>query len=154
MAVDDEDLLETVVGDALGDVNAEGDEGFRFDMDGAGKVDVVQIQSVGDRGQHEDPVCGPAADLQTDRFAQEQIDIEREMLAVLFVRTGGQDDKLLGRNRVVHLGPGETVVAVLGLGVRRHFSSSVGLWGYSPRSLASSVCRFFMDNLFISLYVP
>ena len=41
VAVDDQDLLEAVVGDALRDVEAEGDERLRLDVDGAGEVDVV-----------------------------------------------------------------------------------------------------------------
>src|SRR5207248_704543 len=82
VAVDDQDLLEAVVGDALGNVQAEGDERFRFDVDRAGKVDVVQVEPVGDGGQHEHPVGGPAADLQADRLAQEQIDVQRQVPAV------------------------------------------------------------------------
>ena len=117
MAVDHQDLLESVIGDALGDVQAESDERLRLDVDGAGEVDVVQVQPVGDRRQHQHLVGGPAADFQTDRFAQEHIDIQRQMLAVLLGRGRGQNDQFLRGDGVVHLGPGKTVVAVLGLQV-------------------------------------
>ena len=49
MTVDKEDLLEAVVGDALRDIAAEGDEGFGFDVDGAGEIDVVEVETIGER---------------------------------------------------------------------------------------------------------
>ena len=61
VAVDDEDLLEAVVGDALGDVQAEGDEDLRLDVDRAGEVDVVQVEPVGDRRQDQDAARARAA---------------------------------------------------------------------------------------------
>src|SRR5208337_1787141 len=107
-------LLKAMVGDALGDVQAEGDEGFGLDVDGPRKVDVVQVQAIGNGRQHQHLVRSAPADFQADRFAQEQIDIQWQVLAVLFGRSCGQDDQLLGRNGVVHLDPGQAVVTVLG----------------------------------------
>ena len=43
VAVDQQDLLEAVVGDALGDIEAEGDEDLRLDVHGAGEVDVMLV---------------------------------------------------------------------------------------------------------------
>ena len=125
MAIDDEDFLKTVVSDTLGDVQAEGDKDVRFNVDGAGEVDMVPVQPIGDWRKHEHLVSGAASDFQADRFAQEQIDVQRQVFAMLFGRCRGQDDQLLGGDRFVHLGPGQTVVAVLASRVRRHAISPV-----------------------------
>jgi hypothetical protein len=132
VAVDDQDFLEPVVGDALGDVQTEGDEGVRLNVDGAGEVDVVHVQAVGNRRQHQDPVGSAPAHLETNGLAQEQIDIQRQVPTVLFRRAGGQDDQLLGGDGVVHFGPGETVVAILQRSAHDH-----PFYGFASRRLSA-----------------
>ena len=114
MAVDDQDLREAVIGHALGDVQAEGDEHVGLDVDRPREVDVVQVQAVGDRRQHQHLVRRPPADLEADRLAEEHVDVDRQVVAVLLGRAGRQDDQLLRGDRVVHLGPGQAIVAILG----------------------------------------
>ena len=83
MPVDEQDLLETVVGDAFGDVQAEGDEHFGFDVDRTGKVYVVQVEPVGDRRQDEYAVGDPPPQFMADRFDEERVRVQRKMLAML-----------------------------------------------------------------------
>ena len=116
-----------MVGNALGHIEAEGDEHLGLDMDGAGEVDVVLIQPVRDRGQDQDTALCPPARLQTDRLGEEQVDVDRQMPAMLLGRSGWQNHDRLPGDGVVHLGPGQPVVAIFpGLVVfgsaRRHLS--------------------------------
>ena len=108
-----------MVGDALCDVEAEGDEHLRLDVYGAGEVDVVPVQAVGYRRQHQHLVGGTAADLQTDGLGQQDVGVQGQMSAVLLGRSRGQDDEFLHGNGLVHLLPGEAVVAVLFAGGHR-----------------------------------
>ena len=77
-----------------------------------GSTWMVHVEPVGDAGQAEHLVGGPAAELLTHRLDQEEVRVEREMGPVLLGRAGGEEDDLPELDRVVHLGPGELVVLV------------------------------------------
>ena len=68
--VDQENLLKSMVGNAFRDVEAEGDEDVRFDVNCAGKVDMVEVQTVGDCWQNKDGL-GRAASRQIDSQRKE-----------------------------------------------------------------------------------
>ena len=89
MPVDDENLIKAVVGDRLGDVEAKGDEDLGFDMDRPGKIDVVPVEPVGHRRQHQHPVWRPTADFEAHLLAQENVDVERQTSAMLLGGTRG-----------------------------------------------------------------
>src|SRR5262249_48656792 len=81
--VDQQNLREAVVGDALGDVQAKSDESFRLDVDRARKVDVVQVQPISNGRQHQDPIRGPPPNLQADRLAKENVNVQWQVPAML-----------------------------------------------------------------------
>ena len=68
MAVDDQDFLETVVGDALSDVQAESDEYLGLDVDRPGEVDVMEVEPIGDGGEDEHALGVTPPQFQTDRL--------------------------------------------------------------------------------------
>jgi hypothetical protein len=57
MAVDDQYLLDSVIGDTLGNTDTEGDEDLWLDVDGAREVDVMQVRAVRNQRRHQDSVC-------------------------------------------------------------------------------------------------
>ena len=112
VSVYQQNLFKAVIGNALGNVEAKGDEDFRFDMDRAGKVDMVEIQSIGDSGQDQYRLRRAAPRLQAHRFAQKDVNVQREVAAVLLCRRDREQYHFLCRDGIVHLRPGQTVVTV------------------------------------------
>ena len=113
MPVDEQNFLETVIRDAFGNVRAEGYPHLRLNMDCAGKVDVVQIQPVGNRREHEHAIRRTPPDFQTDRLREKQIDIKWQVPPVLLGTASRQEHDFLHTDRVIHLRPGQPVVPIL-----------------------------------------
>jgi hypothetical protein len=114
MTVEEEDLLESMVGYALGHIEAKRDENLGFDMDRTGEVDVVEIKSVRNGRKDQDPTrCAPAH-LMTNSFREKTIDIEGQVATVLFGRPSGQNHYRLPTDGLIKFRPGQAAVQVFG----------------------------------------
>ena len=121
MAVQQDDLLEPVVGEALGDVEHVVHEVLEVGVDRAGKVHHVAGVAVGDDRQHAASCRGSSGRRRgRSRSGQIEIDVERQVRPVLLDGAARQDADLAQLDRVVDLGPGQFLVTIFGRGSAWH----------------------------------
>ena len=125
MPVQQNDLLEAVVGERLRDVEDMVDEVLKVVVDRAGKIHDVTGVAITDGGQHEQLVGHQPPGAVRDPGRADNIDIEREMRAVLFDRAARHDADLAQFDGVVDLRPGEFFVAEFSGGAAHVFSNGL-----------------------------
>ena len=106
VTVRDQDPLEAVVGDALGDIQHEMQQVLLPDVDRPGEVHVMGLESVRDQRQQQDISVGALRSLLADAPDQEVVGIERKVMAVVLDRTDRQDDDRLLRDPGAKFLPG------------------------------------------------
>ena len=120
--VQQHDLLEAVVGERFRDVEHVIDEMLEVIIDRAGKIHDVPGVAVADRGQHQQFVRDQASGAVSDPGRADDIDIERQMRAVLFHRAARHDADLAHLDGVIDLRPGQLFVAKFSGGAAHGFS--------------------------------
>ncbi len=116
VTVEQNDLLEAVIGERLGDVEHHRHEVLVMAVDRAGEVHHVSGVAVTHDRQHEDVFRGRPPGPIRDAQRADEIDIERQVMPMLLDRTAGDDAHLPLFDGIVDLGPGELFVTVLSTG--------------------------------------
>jgi hypothetical protein len=140
VAVEEDDLLEAVVGQRFGDVEHVMHEVLEVVVDRARKIHDVARVAVGDDRQHEQLVRDQLAGAGRDAARADEIDVQGQMRAVLLDGAARQQADLAHFDRVVDLGPGQFFVAILGRGSTRHVDL--------PRRFVHPEARFLADTGF------
>src|SRR5215469_3041347 len=112
MTVNNGDPLESVICKALADVETNPDEMVVPDVHGSGIIERMNVVAVGNLRCHQHDFRSAPAGLHAHTVADKVVDVERQMRAVLFGRTNGQQDHLAQRNRLVDLRPGQIAVNI------------------------------------------
>ncbi len=115
--VGDEDSLEAVVSNALGDVEDEVEQVLLTNVDRAGEVHVVRLKPVRDE-RHQQNVVGRAfGSFFADVPDQKVIDVERHVIAVIFDRSDRKNDDGLLLDPLAEFRP---TVVVIEISFSRH----------------------------------
>jgi hypothetical protein len=124
VAVQEHDLFEAVIGQRLRDVEHVVHEMLEVVVDRAREVHHVPRVAVADGGEDEHLVgdCLPCAS--RDPRRADDVDVERQVGAVLLHGAAGYDADFPHLDGVVDLGPGELLVAIFRLGAACHGVSS------------------------------
>ena len=126
VAVEQDDLLEAVVGQRFRDVEHVVHEMLEVVVDGAGEVHDVPGVAVGHDRQHEHLVGDFAAGAVGDPGRADEVHVERQVRPVLLDGAARHDADLAQLDGVVDLGPGQFLVAVFGRGAAGHSGISFG----------------------------
>jgi hypothetical protein len=122
VAIQQDDFLEPVVRERLRDVEHVVHEVLEVLVDGAGEVHDVSGVAVGHDRKHEqligDELAGPGGDAD----GADEVDVERQVVAVLLDGPTGDDANFAEVDGVVDLGPGEFFVAIFGGGAGHRIS--------------------------------
>ena len=119
MPVDDDHLLEAVVGEALQNVEDVLDKVFEVNVHGPGEVHHVVDVAEADRGKHEAVFGRKTSAFGGDGVGAKMVDLEGEMMAVLLDGPGRENGDLAHFHGFVYFGPRE-FVELVDLSDRRH----------------------------------
>ena len=131
MAIEEDDLLEAVVGQRLDDIEDAADEVLVVAVHGAGEVHDMAAVAVPVGRQDQHLARDLLADAVGDALWANNIDIQRQVRPVLLDRADGQDADLAQLDGVVDLGPGELFVAEFSSGTRH--GRLLGVCDMAPR---------------------
>ena len=146
VAVQQDDLLEPVVGERLRDVEHVMHEVLEVVVDRPGKVHHVARVAVGDRREHEHLAGDLATGAERDLGRAEDVDVERQVRPVLLDGAARDDADLPELDRVLDLRPRQLRVAIL-LGRAGHAGLPSSTWWRASRSrLASFRLRLGRDS--------
>src|SRR5262249_36629056 len=121
----EDDLLEAVICEALGNVEDPLDEVLEMGVDGSGKVHDMAGVAVAVGGKQKHLFGDDRARAACNSGWADDVNVERQVRPVLLDRAAGEHADLAEFDRVVDLGPGEFLVAPLGFCPAGHVGCSV-----------------------------